>query len=214
MWFFYVLGIIIALIINAVIANKFVEIADMKGHYGSDYFWYIFLFGIIGTLMVIALPDISGKKKKEIFPETALNMIYIPQAKIHTRARMSRLVNLNTEKEVRPLRPQPLARILSAVSTAPSKERVITEERADRATLVRFARLPFETSCPRHFWTESVSFKEVIKSGTNLKIIENKSESEGVTFPNRYTSLSLVITSLKQENQQITQAIIAPAPSP
>ena len=62
MWFLYVVGIIIALIINAVIAKKFVEIADMKGHNGSDYFWYIFLFGIIGMLMVIALPDISEKE--------------------------------------------------------------------------------------------------------------------------------------------------------
>ncbi len=57
MWFLYVLGIIIALIINVVIANKFVEIADMKGHHGSDYFWFVFLFGIIGMLMVIALPN-------------------------------------------------------------------------------------------------------------------------------------------------------------
>ena len=60
MWFLYVLGIIIALVINVVIANKFVEIAEMKGHYGGDYFWYVFLFGIIGMLMVIALPNVKA----------------------------------------------------------------------------------------------------------------------------------------------------------
>ena len=77
MWFIYVFGIIISLIINVVIAKKFVEIADMKGHYGSDYFWYIFLFGMIGMLMVIALPDKSVKdtpKPSIIKPATSTSV--------------------------------------------------------------------------------------------------------------------------------------------
>ena len=54
MWFLYLLGIVIALIIDYVIAKKFEEIAEMKGHEGGTYFW--FTFGLVGILIVIALP--------------------------------------------------------------------------------------------------------------------------------------------------------------
>ena len=56
MWILYLLGIIIALVIDYVIAKKIEEIAEMKGHEGSTYFWFTFLLGIVGMLMVIALP--------------------------------------------------------------------------------------------------------------------------------------------------------------
>ena len=42
-------------------ANKFAEIADMKGHDGGAYFWYVLLFGLIGMVMVAALPDKNQK---------------------------------------------------------------------------------------------------------------------------------------------------------
>ena len=57
MWFLYLLGIVIALIIDYVIAKKFEEIAEMKGHKGSTYFWFTFIFGVVGMLMVVALPS-------------------------------------------------------------------------------------------------------------------------------------------------------------
>lgn len=56
MWLFYLIGIIIGLIIHYFIAKKFEEIAEMKGHIGSTYFWYTFILGLVGMLMVIALP--------------------------------------------------------------------------------------------------------------------------------------------------------------
>ena len=37
------------------IAMKFADIAGMKGHDVSPYFWYTFLLGIVGMLMVVAL---------------------------------------------------------------------------------------------------------------------------------------------------------------
>ena len=63
MWFLYLLGIIIALIIDYVIAKKFEEIAEMKGHEGSTYFWFTFFFGTVGMLMVIALPEVVIEEK-------------------------------------------------------------------------------------------------------------------------------------------------------
>ena len=57
MWFLYLLGIVIALMIDYYIAKKFSDIAEMKGHEGNTYFWFTFIFGLIGMLMVIALPN-------------------------------------------------------------------------------------------------------------------------------------------------------------
>ena len=56
MWFLYLLGIVIALVIDYVIARRFADIAEMKGHEGNTYFWFTFLLGVVGMLMVIALP--------------------------------------------------------------------------------------------------------------------------------------------------------------
>ena len=61
MWFLYLVCLIIALIIDYIIAKKFSDIAEMKGHYGGTYFWFTFLFGLVGMLMVIALPTITPK---------------------------------------------------------------------------------------------------------------------------------------------------------
>ena len=72
MWFLYLLGIVIALIIDYVIAKKFEEIAEMKGHEGSTYFWFTFMFGVVGMLMVIALPNtkvppvFNSSEKKDV----------------------------------------------------------------------------------------------------------------------------------------------------
>ena len=57
MWFLYLLVIVIALIIDYVIAKQFQEIAEMKGYIGRTYFWFTLLFGLVGMLMVIALPS-------------------------------------------------------------------------------------------------------------------------------------------------------------
>lgn len=53
-----VLGLMIVLIVN--IAKEFASIAEKKGHNGKRYFWWTFWLGVVGMLMVIALPDVSG----------------------------------------------------------------------------------------------------------------------------------------------------------
>ena len=51
-----VVGII--LFLNYLLAREFYAIAEMKGYeYHKKYFWYCFIFGWIGYLMVIALPN-------------------------------------------------------------------------------------------------------------------------------------------------------------
>ena len=50
-------GLVISLVVSILVAKKFADIAEMKGHAGSEYFWWVFLTGILGILMVIALPN-------------------------------------------------------------------------------------------------------------------------------------------------------------
>ena len=47
----------VAIAINAFIAECFYNIAYEKGFEERRYFWIPFIFGIIGYLLVIALPD-------------------------------------------------------------------------------------------------------------------------------------------------------------
>ncbi len=42
------------------IAKVFERAANMKGHNGKPFFWWCFFLGLIGFLMVIALPDRAG----------------------------------------------------------------------------------------------------------------------------------------------------------
>ena len=63
-WITYaIIGIVFELIIAYIAACKFSEIAEMKGHKGREYFRYTFWLGIIGMLMVIALPNLKTAEK-------------------------------------------------------------------------------------------------------------------------------------------------------
>lgn len=67
--FLSILGAVVLLIADYFIATQFSEIAEMKGYYDRKYFWYTFLFGIAGMLMVIALPmknkEPAGPKNRQ-----------------------------------------------------------------------------------------------------------------------------------------------------
>ena len=58
------LGVFIAL--NVFIANCFYDIARYKGFDEKRYFWMPFLFGVVGYILVAALPD---RKKEQTAPE-------------------------------------------------------------------------------------------------------------------------------------------------
>lgn len=53
----YVLIIVFGLFIAVCVATEFADIAVMKGYTQRKYFWYTFFLGIVGMLMVVALPD-------------------------------------------------------------------------------------------------------------------------------------------------------------
>lgn len=54
---FILIGSIVLLVIWGFIASEFRRIATMKGHPETRYFWWTFLTGPIGMLMVVALPQ-------------------------------------------------------------------------------------------------------------------------------------------------------------
>lgn len=64
----YVIGIIVFLVVDLLIAAEFQNVAEIKGFNGSlKYFWITFFLGIIGMLLVVALPDRA--KKEEVSNE-------------------------------------------------------------------------------------------------------------------------------------------------
>ena len=71
----YILAVGIGLLISYFIANEFKKIAELKGYGGGKYFWFTFLFGIVGMLMVVALPNKREKVANEVIihDETANN---------------------------------------------------------------------------------------------------------------------------------------------
>ena len=51
------LGAIAVIILWVYVAKEFRRIAAMKGHDEARYFWWTFLVGPVGMLMVVALPN-------------------------------------------------------------------------------------------------------------------------------------------------------------
>lgn len=49
--------LLILILVLGLIADEFFKIAKMKGHNNRKYFWISFLCGIVGYMLVIALPD-------------------------------------------------------------------------------------------------------------------------------------------------------------
>ena len=59
---FLLAGVLLLLYINYLIAECFYKIAVCKGFDEKKYLWLPFFFGMIGYLLVVALPD-HGKKE-------------------------------------------------------------------------------------------------------------------------------------------------------
>ena len=54
---YILITVVILFLVNLGTANQFYKIASMKGHSDKQYFWWCFFLGIVGWLMVVALPD-------------------------------------------------------------------------------------------------------------------------------------------------------------
>ena len=63
MVFILIVGVILWFVIAYLIAVEFRTIAEMKGHDGHKYFLWTFWLGLVGMLMVIALPDQAKREQ-------------------------------------------------------------------------------------------------------------------------------------------------------
>lgn len=63
--FLILIGAAVALWIYYLVAKEFYKIAEMKGHAESKYLWISFLLGVVGWMLVIALPD-DRKQKVQV----------------------------------------------------------------------------------------------------------------------------------------------------
>lgn len=55
--FLYLLFVAVLLVFAYFIAHWFFEVAEEKGYHSKKYFWICFWLGVVGYLLVIALPD-------------------------------------------------------------------------------------------------------------------------------------------------------------
>ena len=83
----YIVGAIVVLMVSALLAASFADVAREKGHDESRYFWLCFLFGIPGYLLVIALPDIYvrsalSKPKAKTVPTNTASPKCMPNRKM------------------------------------------------------------------------------------------------------------------------------------
>ena len=59
-WILLIVSVLFALIVDYAIAWQFYESACYKGFNNRKYLWLCFLFGMVGYLLVISLPNRNG----------------------------------------------------------------------------------------------------------------------------------------------------------
>ena len=62
------LGAILVILLWYFVGKEFQRIAAMKGHEETRYFWWTFLMGPVGMMMVIALPQ-KAAAPEEVKPD-------------------------------------------------------------------------------------------------------------------------------------------------
>ena len=58
--------IFILFILQCIAAYEFQQIAKLKGYTGNRYLLYVLIFGIMGMLMVIALPNLRDVEEQKL----------------------------------------------------------------------------------------------------------------------------------------------------
>lgn len=61
-WGAILCGVAFVLWIAMMLASEFYAVAKEKGYSDICYFWYAFLFGVVGYLLIIALPNKNANR--------------------------------------------------------------------------------------------------------------------------------------------------------
>ena len=121
-----ILGLVVASVVAYIVASKFSEIAEMKGHNGSTYFWYTFWLGIYGMLMVIALPNIKATENKVVTSKNEMPSFVQNENQIQTVAQ----TQASNSKDVNKGNPPVSAEISNGEKVCPKCGQ---SQRADRS---------------------------------------------------------------------------------
>lgn len=65
MEFLSFLGLIFIVLIWYLVAKEFYRVAELKGYTEKKYFWYAFVFNLLGYLLIMALPDKYARKNEK-----------------------------------------------------------------------------------------------------------------------------------------------------
>lgn len=74
--YFWLIVLIVGIIADWFLAGCFYDIACEKGFHERKYFWIPFLTGIIGYILVAALPD---RKRREPEEKKPVKPLFVPQ---------------------------------------------------------------------------------------------------------------------------------------
>jgi uncharacterized membrane protein len=69
----YAFLVLIVVVINYFVGKEFEKAAKDKGYFSSKYFWLVFLLGVYGCLLVIALPDRGSRGNNQSMPSIESN---------------------------------------------------------------------------------------------------------------------------------------------
>lgn len=87
-----VLVIFLVIYLDVFIAQQFDEIAVMKGHLDKKYFWIAFFLGIVGYILIAALPDRNSAPYEN-------KSISVPPLKQSTQVNQVLNTKLSTEED-------------------------------------------------------------------------------------------------------------------
>ena len=82
--FFYIAILALAIYLQYILASFFANVAEEKGDHEKRYFWTPFWLGIVGYLLVIALPDKYARTKKVDTQYAVSTPTTAPESASHT----------------------------------------------------------------------------------------------------------------------------------
>lgn len=124
---FIIGSLLVGLFISYLVAEEFDKIAVMKGYPEKKYFWWCFCLGLIGWLMVAALPDWVSEKQKQVHEENV-----IAEKITSEKAEQERIeAKKRTELEKRAAERAKEARVAAYWEKHPEEFEALAEKRAE-----------------------------------------------------------------------------------
>lgn len=90
--------IVVYILINRYISRAFYEIAQKKGQSEKRYYWFPFWLGIVGYLLVVALPDLQARPNNdtvEVVKKDVISEIKVDEKQENDDIKANKTDNVN-----------------------------------------------------------------------------------------------------------------------